>query len=452
MSEGQSSVVRGVREGRGGKVGREFSFLTAWWMKLSFSLLVLAWRLRSLLPDGRRLKKLCDGWVGSNAEGFAGETGAVDVLEGGERDTNNLLSCSHYPLKWLAAGCVAGAVPHSNAASQDALDGASVEGAHDGGWSSGSSEFAEEVEMLLCFLGQCCSVVSPGEVLCDVHTQELGAAHSLHSRTVDGQRSMLCVHSPEVNNNLLHLLHIPREIVVTAPHSQAAHLAPVVCLISVADETHHSRVIRKFNEEVGVVWRCAVMGQQSEEEGAQHTSLGGGAVFSVMVLDVLLPTRTAWGLLVRKSNSQLHSDVLSPSWTNLWMSCWGMIVLNAELKSMNSILTYKSFLSRVWGLGGGQWRWHHRSSGWTYMQTGRGPGSGGRTDLMWCMTKPFKALHENRSECYWTVVIEAGWRWLLRDWNDGGSFQCSQSQTYLLISGTQWPIRDIYVRHYPLTA
>ncbi len=32
------------------------------------------------------------------------------------------------------------------------------------------------------------------------------------------------------------------------------------------------------------------MGQQSEEEGAQHTSLGA-PVFSVMVLDVLLPTR-----------------------------------------------------------------------------------------------------------------------------------------------------------------
>ncbi len=43
------------------------------------------------------------------------------------------------------------------------------------------------------------------------------------------------------------------EIVVTALPGQAAHLAPVVCLISVADETHHSRVIRKFNEEVGVV-------------------------------------------------------------------------------------------------------------------------------------------------------------------------------------------------------
>ncbi len=41
-----------------------------------------------------------------NAEGFAGEIGAVDDLEGGERDTNNLHSCSHYPLKGLAAGRV----------------------------------------------------------------------------------------------------------------------------------------------------------------------------------------------------------------------------------------------------------------------------------------------------------------------------------------------------------
>ncbi len=193
------------------------------------------------------------GGITCNAEGFAGETGAVYVLEGGERDTNNLLSCSHYPLKGIAAGCVAGAIPHIDAASQDALDGASVEGAHDGGRGSGSPEFAEEVETLMCFLGQCCSVVSPGEVLCDVYTQELGVAHSLHSRTIDGQRSMLCVHSPEVINNHLRLLHIQREIVVTAPPGQAAHLAPVVCLISVADETHHSHVIRKFNEEVGVV-------------------------------------------------------------------------------------------------------------------------------------------------------------------------------------------------------
>ncbi len=93
------------------------------------------------------------GGITCNAEGFAGETSAVNVLEGVERDTNDLLSCSHYALKGLAAGCVASAIPHSDAASQDALDGASVEGAHDGGRDSGSSQFAEEVETLLCFLG-----------------------------------------------------------------------------------------------------------------------------------------------------------------------------------------------------------------------------------------------------------------------------------------------------------
>ncbi len=59
--------------------------------------------LRSLLPDGKQTEEaVCRvGGITCNAEGFAGETGAVDVLEGGERDTNYLLSCSHYPLKGL---------------------------------------------------------------------------------------------------------------------------------------------------------------------------------------------------------------------------------------------------------------------------------------------------------------------------------------------------------------
>ncbi len=86
-----------------------------------------------------------------------------------------------------------------------------------------------------------------------MHTQELGAARSVHSRTVDGQTSMLSVHSPEINKNLLRFLHIQREIVDPAPPSQATHLAPVVCLISVANETHHSRDIRKLDEKVRVV-------------------------------------------------------------------------------------------------------------------------------------------------------------------------------------------------------
>ncbi len=62
------------------------------------------------------------GGITCNAEGLAVETGAVNVPEGGERDTNELLSCSHYAWDGLVAGCVASNIPHSDAASQNALD------------------------------------------------------------------------------------------------------------------------------------------------------------------------------------------------------------------------------------------------------------------------------------------------------------------------------------------
>ncbi len=64
----------------------------------------------------------------------------------------------------------------------------------------------------------------------------------------------------------------------------------------------------------------------------------GAPVLSVVVLEVLWPTRTDCGLPVKKSRIQLQRELLRPSRLNLLMS-WGIIVLNAELKSMNSILT-----------------------------------------------------------------------------------------------------------------
>ena len=64
-------------------------------------------------------------------------------------------------------------------------------------------------------------------------------------------------------------------IVVFAPWGQAAPLISVVCLIVVADETHCGRVVRKLDEEVEGVWQCAIVGQQSEQKGTQHTPLGG---------------------------------------------------------------------------------------------------------------------------------------------------------------------------------
>ena len=55
------------------------------------------------------------GGVARNAEYFAGQVCAVNVLEGGQGGTDDLLSCSRCALQGLPAGCSA-AIPHSDAA------------------------------------------------------------------------------------------------------------------------------------------------------------------------------------------------------------------------------------------------------------------------------------------------------------------------------------------------
>lgn len=62
------------------------------------------------------------GRVTRNVEGFVGETGAVDVMEEGEGDTDDPISYHHDVLEGLSAGRVVGTIPHSDAA---ALNGAS---------------------------------------------------------------------------------------------------------------------------------------------------------------------------------------------------------------------------------------------------------------------------------------------------------------------------------------
>lgn len=70
------------------------------------------------------------------------------------------------------------------------------------------------------------------------------------------------------------------ETAVLAPYCQVVQLTALDCLIVVVDGADHSHVVCKLDEEVGA--SCAVEGQKSEEEGAQHTCLGG-PMFNVMV-------------------------------------------------------------------------------------------------------------------------------------------------------------------------
>ena len=58
---------------------------------------------------------------------------------------------------------------------------------------------------------------------------------------------------PIAHNQLLCLAHIGGEFVDPAPQCQFSDLLPIGCLIAVGDQAYHCCVVRKHNDDVGVV-------------------------------------------------------------------------------------------------------------------------------------------------------------------------------------------------------
>ncbi len=87
-------------------------------------------------------------------------------------------------------------------------------------------------------------------------------------------------------------------------------------------------------------------------------------------------------------------------------------MLNAELKSMNSNLTYKSFLSRCVRAG---WRAVAMASSVERLDLyayWKGSREGGRTDLMCGMTSRSKHLHLHLHLVIWqTLLSKATYNW-----------------------------------------
>ncbi len=124
-----------------------------------------------------------------------------------------------------------------------------------------------------------------------MHPQEFSAADSLHSRTVDGQWGVVNGVSPEVHHNLLCLLHIEGQIVNATPLSQLCHFLSVVRFIVVADETYHC--VSSANLMMWLELNLAVQSWVSSvKSSGLSTQPCGAPVLSVVVLEVLWPTRT----------------------------------------------------------------------------------------------------------------------------------------------------------------
>ncbi len=146
--------------------------------------------------------------VTDDPPGFPYTTPGVDVLEGGKLTSNNGAGSSHDPLQSPAAASGAVSKPGGDAAGQDALHSAGVEGPEDSGARSKLPLPSQEEEALMCLLQHCICVSRPCEILSDVNAEELKAAHPLHRCLVDGDGCVFSALSPVIHHQLLGLVDV----------------------------------------------------------------------------------------------------------------------------------------------------------------------------------------------------------------------------------------------------
>ncbi len=101
--------------------------------------------------------------VFDNPPGFPYTPPGVDVLEGGKLTSNNVAGSSHDPLQSFAMASGAVSKP-GDAAGQDALHSAGVEGPEDSGARSKLPQPSWEEEAQMCLLQHCVCVSWPCEV------------------------------------------------------------------------------------------------------------------------------------------------------------------------------------------------------------------------------------------------------------------------------------------------
>ncbi len=165
--------------------------------------------LRRRLPEGSRESRLGRvAGVSDNPPGFPCTPPGVDVLEGGKLTSNYVAVSSHGPLQSPAVASGAVSKPGGDAAGQDALHSAGVEGSEDAGARSKRPQPSQEEETLMCLLQHCICVSRTCEILGDVNAEELKAVYPLHRCLVDSDVCVFSARSPEIHHQLLGLVDV----------------------------------------------------------------------------------------------------------------------------------------------------------------------------------------------------------------------------------------------------
>ncbi len=159
-------------------------------------------------PNSNPMTGLPLAGVFDNPPGFPYTPPGVDVLEGGKLTSNNVAGSSHDPLQSFAVASCAVSKSGGDAAGQDALHSAGVEGSEDSGARSKLPQPSQEEEALMCLLQHCICVSRPCEILGDVNAEELKVVYPLHRCLVDGDGCVYSALSPVIHHQLPGLVDV----------------------------------------------------------------------------------------------------------------------------------------------------------------------------------------------------------------------------------------------------
>ncbi len=167
--------------------------------------------------------------------------------------------------------------------------------------------------------------MSPGQVLTDVDPEEPEPVDSLHRSPIDEEGGVsFSLPLPVIHDHLLCFADVEMEVVVLALICQGSDLLSVSHL-----QADDGRVISRLDDGVGAVGGHTVIREQGEQDGAEYAALRGACLDS-----------QGGGC------GAAYQHSLTPTSLSLVTSLEGTMVLNAELQSMNRILTYVSLWSR----------------------------------------------------------------------------------------------------------
>ena len=126
--------------------------------------------------------------------------------------------------------------------------------------------------------------------------------NNVHVMPQDGNLSHWCPGSPQIHHQLFGFCCVKLQVVQLTPWDKVVHHSPVLSLLTLADTSNYSRVIRKLLKMARLCLVAKVCCVKVEEKRSENSPLWGPGVADHCIWDTVLQARVLWSASVAVHN------------------------------------------------------------------------------------------------------------------------------------------------------